>query len=94
MDVVRWLITRFGLSKEDIFSHKGAPFASVCAHGDLELAKLIVNKFQLREQDIFCNKFLALQSCCSSGSMAVAQWLTDTWILRFWNSKPICIYAA
>ena len=73
--IAQWLVTRFGLTVEDIRSGQNDALLVSCVNGHLEVAQWLVTRFSFTVEDIRSGQNEALRVSCANGHLEVAQWL-------------------
>ena len=73
LETVKWIISRFNLSPEDVRANGNSAFLRSCENGHLELAQWLVSHTNLTAHNACANE--ALRYSCANGHLEVAQWL-------------------
>jgi hypothetical protein len=85
LEVVKWLVATFEISRDEIVARRNAVFIEACLSGNVELVKWLATTFELTTREVKDGGSAALSSAliahctssCSSVDLSCAQWLVD-----------------
>lgn len=78
LEIVKWLITEFDLTREDAQSENWQVFTTCMAHGYLDIAKWLAQRFKLTTEDARSGQNAALRFGIEKGQLECVKWLTTT----------------
>lgn len=75
-DTVKWIVSKFELTRENALETAKKAFYLSCDHGNEELARWIADAFDIQQMD-YVNQKTPFVWACMRGCLELAKWMTD-----------------